>query len=70
MSPADLRNDVVYITPLGRRCWLQPRMEGKFYGDCYLFRYVPHKRSSVLGNGDGFSLTAANLRILRQEFRS
>ena len=68
MNATDLRADAIYLTPTGRRCRLVPKPCGKpGWGGLYTFRYLTAKTSDVIGNGDHFVLTAANVGILKRE---
>ena len=59
LKTTDLNLRDVYITPLGRRCQLKPQPTDRVQHDRFTFAYI-----SLPG---GFSLTGANVRILRRE---
>jgi len=54
---------VVYVSPQNKRCMLVPHSRGSAYG--LYFRYL----SDVQLAGDGFWLTLANFKIMREAAR-
>ena len=75
VSAANLSVDAVYQAPSGRKCRLlaEPH-DGSKWRNYFTFVYLDHPgqkhdRGGPLENGDGFSLTAANIHLLREVMR-